>query len=149
MDLTTSEKRTIIIILVVILISAVVQIFSSSSANAPRIDYSESDSLFSRLSHVLPQISSQQSEVQFQEKGTESDRSKVATPKNGNFRLNINNASEKDFTQLPRIGPAIAKRIIMYRESKGLFKSNDDLLNIKGIGPKTLEKIKPFLQRIE
>ena len=60
-----------------------------------------------------------------------------------------NDMTEQEFKQLPRVGPAIAKRIITYREMNGLFKSNDDLKKVKGIGPKTFEKIKPYLQKIE
>ena len=66
-----------------------------------------------------------------------------------NVLININKATEQEFKPLPRVGPAIAKRIIIFREMNGLFKSNDDLKKVKGIGPKTFEKIKPYLQKIE
>ncbi|MDR2538418.1 MAG: helix-hairpin-helix domain-containing protein [Bifidobacteriaceae bacterium] len=43
---------------------------------------------------------------------------------------------------LPGIGPAYAQRIIDFRTDQGGFHSISDLLNIKGIGPKTFEKLK-------
>jgi comEA protein len=150
MFLTQSEKRIFIIIITVILIAAGIQIFNSESIPAPNIDYSESDSLFSRLSHVRQESFQNnyiQQKVIYDDVKESIPSSPVKIKKN--LTININTATEKDFTQLPRIGPAIAKRIINYRTSFGLFKSNDDLQKIKGIGPKTLKKIKPFLQNID
>ncbi|HBT96189.1 MAG TPA: competence protein ComEA [Desulfobulbaceae bacterium] len=60
--------------------------------------------------------------------------------------LNLNSASADQLTQLPDIGPKTAKAIVDKRtELGGKFSSIDQLLDIKGIGAKTLEKIKPFL----
>ncbi|MBM2846858.1 MAG: competence protein ComEA [Bacteroidetes bacterium] len=47
--------------------------------------------------------------------------------------------------QLPGIGESYAERIILYREDYGSYTSVDDLTNVKGIGKKTLERIRPFL----
>jgi len=59
-------------------------------------------------------------------------------------KIDINNADETILTKLPGIGPKTATRINEYRKVNGPFKSVDDILNIKGIGPKVLEKIKPY-----
>lgn len=59
--------------------------------------------------------------------------------------LNINTANKTDLLALPKVGPVTAERIINYRNDYGPFKSVDDLLNIKGIGPKTLAKMKPLI----
>ena len=59
--------------------------------------------------------------------------------------ININTASQKELERLPRIGPATAKNIIEFRELNGPFKSFSDIKKVKRIGPKTLEKIKPFI----
>jgi len=59
--------------------------------------------------------------------------------------ININTANKTDLLVLPKIGPVTAERIIHYRDDYGPFKSIDDLLNIKGIGPKTLAKMKPLI----
>ncbi|HBN44891.1 MAG TPA: hypothetical protein DD389_00295 [Candidatus Marinimicrobia bacterium] len=60
--------------------------------------------------------------------------------------LDINTASKSDLLTLPKIGPVTAERIVRYRDDFGSFKSIDDLLLIKEIGPKTLDQLKPFIQ---
>ena len=57
-------------------------------------------------------------------------------------RININTATSQELQTLPRIGPALAQRIIEYRQTSGGFSTVDDLANVKGIGAKTLEKIR-------
>lgn len=59
--------------------------------------------------------------------------------------LNINTASVEELQTLPNIGASMAQRIIEYRKVHGNFSSVDGLLNVKGIGAKTLEKLKPFV----
>ncbi|WP_102345527.1 helix-hairpin-helix domain-containing protein [Bacillus sp. Marseille-P3661] len=56
-------------------------------------------------------------------------------------KININSATSDQLQQLPGIGPAKATSIINYREEHGPFKNSNDLLNISGIGEKSLEKI--------
>ena len=59
--------------------------------------------------------------------------------------LNINTATVEELQTLPNIGEATAQRIIDYRTQHGNFASVDALQNVKGIGPKTLEKLRPFV----
>ena len=59
--------------------------------------------------------------------------------------LNINTASAEELQTLPNIGEGIAKRIIDYRTQHGNFASVDALQDVKGIGPKTIEKLRPFV----
>jgi len=57
-------------------------------------------------------------------------------------KININTASKDQLCELTGVGPAIAERIIQYREKNGPFKSVDELTQVKGIGEGTLLKIK-------
>ncbi len=59
--------------------------------------------------------------------------------------LNINTASAEELETLSGIGPQMAQRIIQYREEHGNFTSVDALTKVKGLGEKTLEKLKPFI----
>jgi competence protein ComEA len=59
-------------------------------------------------------------------------------------RVNLNTASQAELETLPRVGPATARKIIEYREASP-FQSVDDLLNIHGIGEKTLEGLRPHV----
>ena len=56
-------------------------------------------------------------------------------------KININTAGPEQLTQLKGVGPAIAERIVDYREKNGSFTSAEQLLEVRGIGPKTLETI--------
>lgn len=59
--------------------------------------------------------------------------------------LNINDASVEELQTLPNIGVQMAQRIVDYRTQHGKFASVDALQNVKGIGVKTLEKLRPFV----
>ena len=59
--------------------------------------------------------------------------------------LNINTASAEELQTLPNIGVQMAQRIVDYREQHGKFASMEALQNVKGIGAKTLEKLRPFV----
>ena len=62
-----------------------------------------------------------------------------------NQKVNINEAKQEDFEQLPGIGPSIAKKIIEYREQNGKFTSIDELQEVKGIGESKLEILMEYI----
>ena len=59
--------------------------------------------------------------------------------------VNLNAATSADLENLPGIGPAVAKRILEYRQKNGGFKKIEDLMNVKGIGEKLFLKLKPLV----
>jgi competence protein ComEA len=68
----------------------------------------------------------------------------MATPSGGE-RIRINSATLEEIDELPGIGPALAQRIIDYRDAFGLFGSLDDLDEVEGIGPELLQEIAPLV----
>lgn len=59
---------------------------------------------------------------------------------------NINTAGDAELQRLPRIGPAMAGRILEYRRQHGSFRSVEQLVEVRGIGEKTLEKLRPWVR---
>jgi competence ComEA-like helix-hairpin-helix protein len=68
-----------------------------------------------------------------------------ATKKPPGHPIDINSASSVQLQEVPGIGPATADKILQMRKSYGAFKSVDDLLSVRGIGPKRLEKMRKYL----
>lgn len=64
------------------------------------------------------------------------------------FQLDVNTADWPEFSVLPGIGEALARRIVESREQAGPFADLDDLRRVRGIGPKTLEQVRPYLRPI-
>ena len=62
------------------------------------------------------------------------------------FLVDINRADWPELAQLPGIGETLSKRIVSSRETRGPFVDHDDLRRVRGIGPKTLEKMRPYLR---
>lgn len=61
------------------------------------------------------------------------------------FRVDVNKAGWVEWAQLPGLGEILAKRVVEDREQNGPFKKPDDLLRVRGIGPKKLEAMRPYL----
>jgi competence protein ComEA len=65
----------------------------------------------------------------------------------GRDRIDVNRASAEELTVLPGIGPALASRIVESRASHGPFRTPEDLLRVRGIGPGILEKIRTRIRQ--
>ena len=62
------------------------------------------------------------------------------------FKIDINKATEEELVNLSGIGPALAQRIISYREKHGNFTNMEDIRQVKGIGAIKYEKIKKYIK---
>ena len=60
-------------------------------------------------------------------------------------KININTATRNDLQALPGVGPAVAGKIVEFRGKNGKFNSIEELDEVKGIGEKTIERIRPFV----
>jgi len=66
--------------------------------------------------------------------------SKSADPK-----VNINTAASEELQKLPRVGPAVAQRILDYRKENGNFKRIEDIMKVRGIGEKVFGQIRELI----
>lgn len=60
-------------------------------------------------------------------------------------KVNINTASAEQLQLLPRIGPALAQRIVEFRSANGAFKAPEELIAVRGIGEKSFANLKPYV----
>ncbi|MGH7742382.1 MAG: ComEA family DNA-binding protein [Candidatus Eiseniibacteriota bacterium] len=60
--------------------------------------------------------------------------------------LDLNRAAAGDLARLPGIGPVLAARILAERSARGEFSRPEDLLSVRGIGPRLFERLRPHLR---
>jgi competence protein ComEA len=68
-----------------------------------------------------------------------------AGPLVARFQVDVNQATWPELSQVPTIGEVLARRIVESRQTQGRFADHQDLLRVNGIGPRTLERMEPYL----
>ncbi len=68
-----------------------------------------------------------------------------ATPLDATFQISVNRADWPELTMLPGIGETLARRIVADRQEHGPYQSVDQLERVKGIGPKTVRRIRSWV----
>ena len=68
-----------------------------------------------------------------------------AQPLSVQFKIDVNAADWPEFAALPDVGETTARRIVDYRKRNGPFQTLDDLRQVRGIGSKTMERLRPYL----
>jgi len=68
-----------------------------------------------------------------------------AAPRKAHFQVDMNQANWPEFAQLPGVGETLARRIVAARIRRGTFRHLRQLLEVPGIGPNTLQDIRPYL----
>ena len=145
LDFTPTEKRGLIITIVVIVMAAIIQWTRPYFYYQENINYSQPDSIFYRSSRMS-------SAAIFPERVTSN---KTIDPKKNRSSapalasVDLNHATKSELEKLPRIGPKTAERIIKFRDEQNGFRTNEDLMLVKGIGPKTFENLKPYLKELK
>lgn len=162
--LTCSEREAmaLVIIFIAILTGNIMRVVQAANPPFDDSSYVELDSLFSVLSAKMDSsdTSAFVHPIDTIHTGFRAQFDHVATRTGGveewvlvdtlekptaSFPIAINEAGERILQALPRIGPAMARRIIEHRHANGPFTSPEELLEIRGIGPKTLEKLLPLI----
>ena len=69
----------------------------------------------------------------------------LARPLAPGERIDLDHADVTEITRLPRIGPALAQRIVAWRAEHGLFGSLERLDSVSGVGPRLLEALHPWV----
>ena len=68
-----------------------------------------------------------------------------AAPLRVPFLVDVNSADWAELAELPGVGETLAQRIVQSRQEQGPFVDHQQLLRVIGIGPRTLERIEPYL----
>src|SRR5258706_12883204 len=137
---TPQEGRVVLFLIATFLVGIGIKIVKSARTERPAFEYAASDSEFEARSRILERIDSSRTEDAGESDSTSLSRTKYSSqllPRS----ININTASKEELTRLPGIGETMAERIVSYREDNGSFSTIEELINIRGIGRKKLDRI--------
>jgi competence protein ComEA len=150
--ITSAEASALLFVSAVLLLGLGVRHLQSQSVAFEADYYTELNEAFAERTESLrasasppPEKENAEAQVQAVPVATEarpvSRRAAASEP----VRMNLNTASEQTLQRLPGVGPAIAARIADYRNAYGGFREPREVMRVKGIGPKTFEKMAPYL----
>jgi comEA protein len=144
---TPSERKALIFVIIILAAASLTHIFYPYIYQPLSRDYVKQDSIFSRYSKLHSNICSPKEEIYLKRNGLlKNDTSSNDRDVRINFIVNINTASSKELQKLPGIGPVLARRIMEYRTQHGEFKSIEELKKVKGIGHRTMVRLKSLIK---
>lgn len=156
LQISRSERISVTILLVVLAVLFAMSLFVQKTFNYNQDNYDAITEEFELRSEQLRQEQKELAEKytpnltvsesppsKASATGSPQTKEKAAEPTG---RININSATSAQLQSLNGIGDTYAQRIIEYRELNGGFDSIDELINVKGIGEKRLENIRPYIK---
>ncbi|MDZ7716695.1 MAG: ComEA family DNA-binding protein [Balneolaceae bacterium] len=157
LKITPAERKSVSILLVLMVVLAAVNQYIEPQLTVDEHEYAALETEFQQRSQALEMEEAElmkrynpavESDIPKKAVSADTtDSSSAGTAEDAiSETININTADLKALQKLTGIGPAYAQRIINHRNEHGLFTSFEELLKIKGIGKKRLEKIKPFIK---
>ena len=160
LGLTAPEGTAALVLLGALAAGSVARHVQASAEPVPADFYADSDSAFAAAAEVPtdasaeavplvlapePPAAADSTAASIAEAEVEAAAAPRRTGKPPPVRTNINTASAQDLQRLPRIGPALAARIVEYRRVNGPFRHPDEIIGVRGIGEKTLELLRPWI----
>jgi competence protein ComEA len=144
LSITRNEAVTLLTLSGLFALGLLVRHVQQNARPIPPDAYEEIDRLFAEMSNDQEARSSERP-----------DSTQGVSPNLGNTLpqrrdspagpLDLNLATASELEQLPRIGPKTAQAIVSFREARGRFRMVDELDAVKGIGPKTLDLLRPHI----
>jgi competence ComEA-like helix-hairpin-helix protein len=125
--LTDHERKVILFLAGTMLVGVGIRVYRSTFPNAPTFDYRATDSTFAALNQAVVS-------------GSVDDTTMAEVE-----RVELNSATKDALMSLEGIGSVTADRILQYRTEMGRFSQVEDLLHVKGISRRKLEKIRPYI----
>ncbi len=141
---TPQESRVALFLILTFLAGIGVKLIRSARTESARFDYSASDSEFDARSRRLPAPDTAATESAGGDSAQGGARKSAHSIHLLPRGIDINTATKEELIRLPGIGEAMAERILSYREENGPFVSVEELSNVRGIGPKKLQRIAPY-----
>lgn len=145
-----SELTVTSVILLGLIMGLVIKAFNNENVNSDKLNreiYSALDSLADAQKTTYIGTDIQNNAYPELEKGDTVIKKSgfQKKPKISSGTININTASKLELMKLPGVGESTALKIIEYR-TRQAFSSSTDIMNIKGIGQKKFEKMRPFIE---
>ncbi len=156
LKITPAERKAVTFLMVLLLILSIASLIIEPVVPYDDAYYAEVDEVFRRQAALVQQ----QEEELMKRYYPEADQAlpisrqdtsppETSVSKTVIEKVNVNTADAESLRTLPGIGPSYAQRIIDWRTQFGPFKNVGDLLKVKGIGKKRLDKLRPFIKLTE